>query len=138
MCVCVLVQANMCDGGLLLCVCGGLCFSGDVWNPYAAHLTSQRSLCGFHFGPERSLTQQSESGTGGRADVIAVFHSGRRRGARLYARLSLTCVGVCVCVSSLSVVSVWNEEEPALTLGCNSSVCTWPYHTTCQSVALLV
>ena len=41
MCVRELVQANMCDEGLVLCVCSGLCFSGEVWNPYAAHLNFQ-------------------------------------------------------------------------------------------------
>lgn len=50
MCVCEFVQASMCDEDLVVCVCGGLCFSGEVWNPYAAHLDIQKSLYGFHFG----------------------------------------------------------------------------------------
>lgn len=48
----------------------------------------------------------------------------------------------CACeMSSCAVVSLWNEEEPALTLGCDSSFAlsvTWPYQRSCQSTALLL
>ncbi len=50
MCVCEFVQASMCDEGLVLCVCSSLCFSGEVWNPFAAHLNIQKSLYVFPFG----------------------------------------------------------------------------------------
>lgn len=87
-------------------------------------------------GIKQSLMYRNKYVTRAIADVKLVL-----LGELLHACVFDMCL-FCACeMSSCTVVSLRNEEEPALTLGCDSSFAlsvTWPYQRSCQSTALLL
>ncbi len=119
--VCLTLCRLACVAEVWLYVCAAAYVSQGEYGIHTLHTWTPKRAC-MCITLECSLMHRSKFATQASTDVTEVPKFERKKSSSQYMHVRLSFL--CACkMSSCTFVILWNEEEPALSLGCNSSLC---------------